>query len=550
MVLRLRPYQSEAMRAIFDAWDNGQGIRRILVSLPPGTGKTILFSAVARQMRTRTLILAHRDELVEQAVEKLRLVYPEARIGVVKGKRDEIEAPVIVASVQTLARSGRTHALLRHGRFGLVVTDEAHHYTAPSYLRVIEEVGGFEPDGPMVLGVTATPSRPDGGGLDELFDRIVYSKSLLEMVQAGYLCDLRGIQVRTKLDLSGVKLVKTLHGEDFDQRQLAYVVNQPWFNRLVVTAYQHEALGRQALVFAVSNEHAEALTHEFRRAGIAADVVHSRLSEKQRQSRIQDFRARRINVLCNTNILTEGFDEPSISAILMVRPTRSRLLYTHMLGRGTRLYPGKEDCLVLDFCSNTSQSIQTLTTYFGLDPGTLRRNEGSILRAVAEKERRRHYGGGVAATGDNVETKRVDIDLLPRVRFRWLQVDEQAMVLNAGDLGNIYLIQKNTDLWDAVLVKGQAVRCLLKEPLPITYAQGVAEDYLRQHRKVILSRDDAAWRQRRASVEQIDALKRMGVSFRPDVTAGEASDLMTLAIARREIRRVRTSCKTGSSHKE
>src|SRR5262249_42873261 len=186
-----RPYQYEAVAALLAA--TARGIRRPLLVLPTGTGKTIVFALLVQRRRGRSLILAHRDELIQQAVAKLHLVDPSLSLGVVQAARDEHTAPTVVASVQTLSRRSRLIRLVPD--FQTIVIDEAHHAPAPTYRRILEYCQAWHPDGPLVVGVTATPERGDHHSLRQGFDRLVYQKTLLEMMQAGYLVYLSALQV-------------------------------------------------------------------------------------------------------------------------------------------------------------------------------------------------------------------------------------------------------------------------------------------------------------------------------------------------------------------
>ena len=197
-----RPYQCEAVAAIVAAAH--RGVRRPLLALPTGTGKTIVFALLVQQRGGRTLVLAHRDELIQQAVDKLRLVDPTMEIGVVKAERDEHEAPTVVASVQTLSRKPRLARLLPD--FQTIVVDEAHHAPAATYQRILAHCHTWDPDGPLVVGVTATPERGDRRSLGQVFQRIVYQKDLLEMMQAGYLADLRAMQVLLQADFDALHI--------------------------------------------------------------------------------------------------------------------------------------------------------------------------------------------------------------------------------------------------------------------------------------------------------------------------------------------------------
>ncbi|MDP9375282.1 MAG: DEAD/DEAH box helicase family protein, partial [Chloroflexota bacterium] len=200
--IALRDYQREALDAVRAA--PAAGVTRPLVVLPTGTGKTVIFAMLARELGARTLILAHRDELLQQAADKLRMVDPAAAVGLVKAERDEHRAPIVVASVQTLAHARRL-ARVRPD-FGLVVVDEAHHVVSASYRTILRHVGAFDAGGPLTVGVTATPDRGDGVGLGAVFQRVVYERDLLAMIRAGYLCDPRGIQVGLAADFRALKV--------------------------------------------------------------------------------------------------------------------------------------------------------------------------------------------------------------------------------------------------------------------------------------------------------------------------------------------------------
>ncbi|MBC7324096.1 MAG: DEAD/DEAH box helicase family protein, partial [Moorella sp. (in: Bacteria)] len=200
-MITLRDYQQDAVQAVLQA--KGKGITRPLVALPTGTGKTIVFAALARELNARTLILAHRDELIRQAADKVSMVWPEAEIGVIKAEENEKNKQVVVASVQTLARPARLEQVARED-FTLCVVDEAHHAPALSYRRIMDYLLFLdgEPER-LLLGVTATARRGDNVGLGNVFEDVVFQASILTMVRAGYLSDIRGIRVSTNADLSG-----------------------------------------------------------------------------------------------------------------------------------------------------------------------------------------------------------------------------------------------------------------------------------------------------------------------------------------------------------
>src|SRR5438105_11577059 len=196
-----RPYQHEAVAALLAA--AARAVQRPLLVLPTGTGKTIIFALLVQRRGGRSLILAHRDELIQQAVDKLHLVDPTLPLGIVQAERDELTAPTVVASVQTLSRRPRLARLVPD--FHTIVIDEAHHAPAPTYRRILAYCRAWHPEGPLVVGVTATPERGDRQSLRPVFDRIVYQKSLVEMMQAGYLVDLRALQVLLQADFDALR---------------------------------------------------------------------------------------------------------------------------------------------------------------------------------------------------------------------------------------------------------------------------------------------------------------------------------------------------------
>ncbi|HZA24629.1 MAG TPA: DEAD/DEAH box helicase family protein [Dehalococcoidia bacterium] len=239
--LTLRPYQEEAIEAVNDA--SLDGIKRPLVALPTGTGKTVIFANLIDQRPGRALVLAHRDELIRQCQDKLLMVNPDLDTGVVKADENATRANIVVASVQTLARPNRLEQLI--GTFNAVVVDEAHHGVADSYQRILEHLGCFSEDGPLTCGFTATPERGDKVGLGDVWERIVYQKTLLEMITAGYLCDLRAKRITLEADFDQVH---TPHG-DFVERELESALLNADAPKHVVAAYQEHAPGRKALVF-------------------------------------------------------------------------------------------------------------------------------------------------------------------------------------------------------------------------------------------------------------------------------------------------------------
>lgn len=340
----MRPYQLAAVEAVRDRYRAGD--RSTLVVLPTGTGKTVVFAEVARRAVAkggRVLVLAHRGELLQQAAGKLAAVGVSAALE--QGRhRADLEAPVVLASVATM-RPPRLHRWPADA-FRLIVIDEAHHATADSYRAILDYFAAAR-----VLGVTATPDRADGASLGAVFASVAYTYGLADAIRAGYLAPIRALRVR----VDGLQLdsVTTTAG-DLDRGELAEVMRAP----AVVLASARamiEAIGaRPCVAFTVDVAHAHDLADAINaaRPGMAR-AVSGQSSEDERRSAAADLASGGVQVVCNAALWTEGFDCPTVAAVAIVRPTKSRALYAQMIGRGTRTATGKLDCLVVDVVGAT-----------------------------------------------------------------------------------------------------------------------------------------------------------------------------------------------------
>jgi superfamily II DNA or RNA helicase len=381
----LRPYQAEALVRVREAYKAGK--RRVIVSLPTGTGKTVVFAHFPHvlKMKKRLLVLAHREELLVQAQDKFRSIDSDLKVEIEQaGARASADAKVVVASVPTLARSGSRLSQLRPDDFSIIVVDEAHHAVAPSYRRIFDHFGLFDPGTSRYLvGFTATPRRGDKQGLGEVFEEVCYARDMREMIAGRYLCPIAGWRVDTDLSLDNVKI---RHG-DFVESQLARVVNTPARNTLLVKAYEDFARGRRAIIFCVDVAHAKNVQQAFAKAGIRAAAVWGELPRDERRGTLAAFSAGEIDVVTNCNLLTEGFDEPRVDCVIMARPTRSKLLYAQMVGRGTRLHPDKTDLMVIDVADNSrTHQLPGLHSLFNL-PLSMNLNGGNALEIEREIER-------------------------------------------------------------------------------------------------------------------------------------------------------------------
>lgn len=344
--MKLRPYQLQAVGRIHaELVDN----RSTLLVLPTGCGKTIVFCDVIKhyiERGERALVLAHRDELLSQAASKL-LSYGVSDIAVEKAKQRAHGQSVVVASVQTL-RGARLSRFAGENRFGLIVVDESHHATAKQYRTILDHFASAK-----VLGVTATPDRLDGQALGQVFESVAYQYAIKDAIRDGFLVPIRSKRVRVEgLDL---RKVRTTAG-DLNQGDLAEVLTAEKNLHEVAAPLVELAGARKTVVFTANVAHAEALAEVINRyRPDAARWLSGKLSDEKRKAILAAYRRGEFQFLANCALLTEGWDEPAVSCVALTRPTKSRALYAQMIGRGTRLHPGKKDLLVLDFTGNAGK---------------------------------------------------------------------------------------------------------------------------------------------------------------------------------------------------
>lgn len=321
-----------------------------------------------RNEADQTLILAHRQELVEQAARHCTNAYPTKTVEIEMGSMHASgSADITVASIQSIV-SGSRISKFNPDDFKLVLVDEAHHIVAPGYMRTLDYFGlsKAQLSSPALVGVSATLSRFDGLRLGAAIDQIVYHKDYIDMIGEKWLSDVIFTTVQTKADISRVK--KGANG-DFQPSELSRVVNTEQVNDITVRSWMSKAEGRKStLVFCVDLEHVAGLTNTFRKHGLDARFVTGDTPKSERSARLNAFRSGEFPVLVNCGVFTEGTDIPNIDCVLLARPTKSRNLLVQMIGRGMRLYPGKKDCHIIDMVASLETGIVTTPTLFGLDP--------------------------------------------------------------------------------------------------------------------------------------------------------------------------------------
>ncbi len=564
--MELRPYQQECLNRVVEQFKQFRAfisehtsagiaeseelrqqfnrLQTALIVLPTGCGKTIVFCSVEIELRNllrqaadeglNTLIIAHRQELLKQARDKYQMLIPEMSIGLVGDGIHEYGAPITVASVQTISRANHLAQLKNFG-YQFIVIDEAHHVAANGYQAVLDALPGA-----FRLFVTATPDRLDGKPIIE--HEPIYDASIIDMVAQGYLCNLTPIAVRTDTTLAGISRSMG----DYNERELEEIIDNPRRNQRIVEAYLEHAAGRQFLCFSVTVKHAENLAACFQANGVHVAVVSGKTPSELRARILKDFERGIIVGVVNCGVLTEGYDNPEVSCIILARPTQSRALFVQCIGRGTRLAPGKQDCIILDITDNClKHSLEPMNLAKAL--GKKINDRESVLEMLdrEEKERKQAKKDGDAQER-RIRQKQREKDLVINLlqRFEWRKNDAGYYVLEVGAMKHrIALIpdKTNAGLWrvGAKLAPTYQFQMWRDIPMPLDWAQQFAESEAKKllaGAAVKLVDRNASWRQLPATDEQIARLDKWHVGYPVDTTGkclwtrGQASEAISAKI--------------------
>ena len=545
--MKLRPYQQEALDSMLQAESNG--ISKQLVVLPTGAGKTVLFAQlpIMRKDSLPMLVLAHRSELLIQAKDKIETINKDLSVGIEQAENKAGYSDVVIASVPTLGRESSSRIeQYPKDYFKTIVVDEAHHAAAPSYRRILDY---FKPD--LLLGVTATPQRSDSVRLIDVFQEIVYYKSIQDLIKEGWLSPLVGYRVKTSTDISDVEI----QNGEYKQDQLIEAIDNPSRNNSIVTAYNDLANAKKTVVFAAGVDHAGNLAEAFRKNGSSVRVIIGTTPEEERRQILSDFKSGAVTVLVNVGVLTEGFDEPSIEAIILAKPTRSSLLYTQIVGRGTRLFEGKEHCMIIDIADTTKGKKPIgLPTLLGM-PAEFDLQGQSLTDIADEFEKLKETAPGEASTVLNMEDitnayKRIDLFMPPPPNpavleystFIWSEVGEDRFYLNTNSFESFHIYCDTLGRWAAechvrsganvnihVIGRGQSIRSVFAG----------ADKWIMENRSTSLPLIDATavWRADAPTDKQQKLLKRIGVPITNTMTKGMASQIISKWMERPENKR-------------
>lgn len=557
-LLSLRPYQDTALTKIFDAWTGG--MQRPAVVLPTGAGKTVIFSHLAHRFidwrsaangdrlgPARVVILVHRDELADQTIDKLRIIAPHLNIGKVKAADNEITADVMVCSVQTVSRPGRAQQLLDAqafaGDIGLTVVDECHHAVAVSYRNVLAALGAYDGGRDhLAVGFTATLQRGDRQGLGDVWDEVVFTRSVLKMIADGFLTDVRAQQVDLEdLDLKSVKR----SGGDYTASSLGEAMQAAGAPEVIKQVIEKQAADRRSiLVFcptvAMAHETADHLVH----AGITTEVISAMTPRESRRHSYEGFRTGRVRVIVNCMVLTEGADFPYADCAVIARPTSNETLFIQMVGRVLRPSPttGKADALVL-LLSGSGASIRTLVDLEPMVVIPVTDGE-SLTEAYERQEEIRDQQEADRAAREStrpfrLQLKTRDLDLFKASpAYQWLRTAAGIQFIPLGGSGEIILWPGEEEgLWDVVWApegRGRWQRLHTSLELSMAMAWGESEG---EERSAINTGKAASWRKKKASEAQVRFAGNLGQTVTEDMRAGEVGDLISTALASKKIDR-------------
>lgn len=528
-----RDYQREDTDACLAGW---REVQRLLAVLPTGAGKTVMAGHLAERHADeyggRTLFLAHRDELIRQTCEKFAAVWPSVDLGVVKAGEDDCRADVVVASMQTVVNPKRLQRILGGRPIGLVIADEAHHLKAKTWEQVIIGAGCFTEGGPHLLGLTATPARGDGKGLD-MFERVVVDRDIRWGIQHRHLVDIRAKRIHLSMDLDKVK---SSHG-DYADGDLGRAMHDADAPDHIVAAFLEHAPERKAICFVPTLELAEQVADAFMAKGVSAAFVAGWHDSDYRQALYARLRSGDLRVIVSVAVLTEGFDEPSVDCVVLARPTQSAGLFVQMAGRGLRTFPGKSDCLLIDVLGVTKRHrLRVAADLLGASEKA--REEADRLGIPIGEAIRRDEEA--TPTGGRLVAEEVDL---------WAEFDQAPVAWSTNGAGS-FLIQlgskgreqrwlrmrQDDGRWVIAMMTRTGGDPFAARVLGAFDDMGLAQGFAESQAQMLggtLAMKDAAWRKDEATIRQLETLDKMRIVYERGISRGEASRLISERIARR-----------------
>jgi superfamily II DNA or RNA helicase len=522
-LLRLRPYQIEAIEAVERDW--AAGIKRPALAMATGSGKTATASHIIARRDVQTLFLVHRDELASQAAKAFK--DHGLDVGVVKAERNDIDSRVIVGSIQTLQNPAR---LAQLPEIELVVADEAHRASTASWTSVLTSLGAYDPESPCVaLGLSATLARGDGQGLGTVWQKVSFTYDILDGIAGGYLTDV----ICQRVTIDGMTLANVkMSGKDFQATSLSELMSARDTIDTVVAAYNEHAREMYGFVFTPDVDSAKRYAAAFQGAGYVAEAVWGDMPMDDRRLVMKRARAGDVQILVNCGIFTEGTDLPRFQCVVMARPTTSATLFVQAVGRALRPFPGKEKinggaALVLDIAGVTQD--HRLATM--VDLSTRRINEvrpGESLKEAAQREIKARNGN---LAGYVISSE--EVDLFHQSRSVWLQTFGGVWFIPVGN-AVVYVHPAKRDGYYHVGIKpldGSAKTRPVKLNVPLEmamawgeqYAGSYGEDWQEREGKSFGMTRTANWRRRPASPGMITYAESLGIDVSGKPRAGDLS---------------------------
>ena len=506
MARQLRPYQLEAVEAVYQQWVDG---KRTVVVLPTGTGKSTVIARIAADAvdhGQRVLMVAHRRELLDQMVANVHAVDPTKvdSTGYVQAERDEYDAPIVAGSFQTLTNPRRLASL---GQRDVVLVDEVHHSPADTYAGVLESLVA-DHGTRFLAGFTATLKRTDGG-LGDMWDTVAYERSLSWALEEGYLVP----PVGKTVVLPGLDTTKlTVRAGDYATGELSTAMVASV--ETTVDAIKTHAAGRRMLVFGATVEHCEALAETMSREGIPTAMVVGSTSSDERAEYFEDFTAGRLEALVTVQVLTEGTDLPACDCVVLARPTRSPVLFTQMVGRALRLLPGKETALVLDLAGSTRDV--AVVTLSDLSPTS----ETKRVSPTSDEDPGQIEPAKPARVQREGPVDMVDVDILDGSNAVWLTTSSTDPATNGVpflDGGNgvfAYILPAGEGLYVVGVIPGKFRRetYILELGGPVTWSVAREAAEVEVSRLGTLVEKSAPWRSRPTPTDgQVEYAKSLGI---------------------------------------
>jgi superfamily II DNA or RNA helicase len=559
---QLFPYQREALVSLWEAARRARkqneesggkapAIRAACVQ-PTAAGKTVEILCLVRELSVRwgwrALAIEPTRELVSQTLKKAKRFAADRKVGVVQRRRRKFDDCHLVVSTAG-ALHKKALAEIDPAEFQVILVDEAHHGAAESYEAILAHFSGAL----LILGFTATHIRGDGrsvGGAEHFHSIIVY-QTIGQLTQAGYLCPARGVYKHTGLTLENVPI----RGGEYDKKKLAHAVNTPERNAMAVDAYLEHARGRIGAAFAVNIDHAKDLAEAYNARGVPAAAVWGRMDDKLYEKIMEDFSVSRIMVLCNAKLLSEGWDFPDLSVVILTRPfteTSGRVLGPQMIGRGLRTAEGKIDAVIIELVDlailsgsrGPREKPNTLATLlessYGLSRAQIEKGDGYLHEQARKKKvedawRERIKLFQSLRTVENVEQT---FDVIERVsqvsEFAWIPLGAATYFMNIGE-GRFCEVVKEHDNYFEVRAVEESALTFIGSGNDLKSAIAIADVWLASHGiNYCLQHRSAPWRQKEPTASQVQAARRLtGLpeKFLFTLRRGQLSDLITSATA-------------------